>query len=60
MNAQVSVEVLNEITKDELEKLIEKHLTEGYKIQDSQIQWYLGKIQGVYVFVKGVESEGDE
>lgn len=55
MNAQVSVKVLNDIEETELKEIIESHLKKGYKIQDSQINWYLGKIEGVYVFLK----EGD-
>lgn len=52
MSAQVSVEVLNDVSADELQVLIESHLNNGYRIQDSQVQWYQGQIEGVYVFVK--------
>lgn len=55
MNAQVSVEVLNDVSADELQVLIESHLNNGYRIQDSQVQWYQGQIEGVYVFVKEKE-----
>lgn len=58
MNAQVSVEVLNDVSANELQALIKDHLNAGYKIQDSQVQWYQGQIEGVYVFVK--EKGADE
>lgn len=50
--SRAKVKVLNEVTEEELEEIIDTHLEEGYRIQDSEVEWYLGLIRGVYVFVK--------
>jgi len=52
--SEVKVEVLNDLPADVLESMISKYMNEGFSIQDSQVQWYQGKIEGVYVFVKYV------
>lgn len=53
---KVIVEILNQISDIDLEMLLETHLNNGYRIQDSQINWYCGKIEGVYVFIKKEEG----
>lgn len=50
--SEVKVEMLSEVSGEELESMISKYLNDGFNIQDSQVQWYQGKIEGVYVFVK--------
>lgn len=52
MKYKVIVKTLNGISEEDLQVLIEKHLDMGYTIQNSQVQWYCGTIEGVYVFVK--------
>ncbi len=51
----VVVEVLNGRPADYLKGFIKEMLENGYTIQDSQVQWYSGTIEGVYVFVKELE-----
>lgn len=48
----VEVRILNEVSEDYLSELIYNMLRRGYMIQNSQVEWYKGTIQGVYVFVK--------
>lgn len=50
--SEVKVEMLSEVSGEELESMISKYLNDGFNIQDSQVRWYQGKIEGVYVFVK--------
>lgn len=48
----VEVKILNDVSEDYLSELIYNMLRRGYMIQNSQLEWYNGKIQGVYVFIK--------
>lgn len=51
--ADVKIEILDtHLSIEYIENMIKKYLEDGYKIQNSDIQWYCGSIQGVYVFTK--------
>lgn len=50
--SEVKVEILNQASGEELQSLISDRLNKGFRIQDSQVRWYQGRIEGVYVFVK--------
>lgn len=52
IDKDVEVRVLNGVSEQHLSELISNMLYKGYMIQNSQIEWYNGKIQGVYVFIK--------
>lgn len=52
IDKDVEVRVLNGVSEQHLSELISNMLYKGYMIQNSQIEWYCGKIQGVYVFIK--------
>lgn len=60
MKYDVSVQVINELYSGELEDMIKSFLNDGFKIQNSQVQWYCGRIEGVYVFIKELEEDNDE
>ncbi|EOH86716.1 hypothetical protein [Enterococcus pallens] len=55
--SEVKVEILNEASAKELQSIISEYLNKGFSIQDSQVQWYQGRIEGVYVFVKYTAEE---
>lgn len=52
IDKDVEVKILNGVSEDYLSDLIYNMLRRGYIIQNSQLEWYSGKIQGVYVFIK--------
>lgn len=52
IDKDVEVRILNEVSEEYLSELINNMLRRGYMIQNSQVEWYCGKIQGVYVFIK--------
>lgn len=62
--SEVKVEVLNHVSGEELENMLNHYLGAGFNIQDSHVRWYQGTIEGVYVFVKyiavEIEQEGSE
>lgn len=55
--SEAKVEILNQTSGEELENLLNYYLGAGFTIQDSQVSWYQGKIEGVYVFVKYIAVE---
>ena len=52
VDKDVEVRILDEVSEQYLSELISNMLYKGYMIQNSQVEWYKGTIQGVYVFVK--------
>lgn len=52
IDKDVEVRILNGVSEEYLSELIYNMLFRGYMIQNSQVEWYNGTIQGVYVFVK--------
>lgn len=49
---EVKVEILNGLREKEMQEMLTEYLNSGYEIQNSQVEWYCGTIQGVYVFVR--------
>lgn len=49
---EVKVEILNGLREKEMQEMLTKYLNSGYEIQNSQVEWYCGTVQGVYVFVR--------
>lgn len=52
MEDKISKVFIGEGNYEKLEKIIEENIKLGYKIQDSNVEWYCGMVQYVYVFVK--------
>lgn len=48
---RVRVEVLNRVSSEELEEIINFYFKNNYSIQSSQVEFDCGSIVGVYVFV---------
>lgn len=55
--SEVKVEVLNHVSGEELENMLNHYLDAGFNIQDSHVRWYQGTIEGVYVFAKYIDVE---
>ena len=56
-NIDVKIEIIDTHLKpSEIENMIKGYLMDGYEIQNSDVQWYCGRMQGLYVFIK----ESDE
>lgn len=49
---EVKVEILNGLREKEMQEMLTYYLNSGYEIQNSQVEWYCGTVQGVYVFVR--------
>lgn len=49
---EVKVEILNGLREKEMQEMLTEYLNSGYEIQNSQVEWYCGTVQGVYVFVR--------
>lgn len=54
MRNEVIVKVVNGMSDEELETLIRMKLNLGFVIQNSQVEWSDGKINGVYVFIRAI------
>ena len=49
------------MANDDGPELIEKKLNDltekGYKLQSSKVDWYCGKLEGAFCFIKDTEEE---
>ncbi len=48
----IKIVVANNDTSEELETKLNNFTKQGYKLQTSNIEWYCGKILGVFCLVK--------
>ncbi len=58
--SEVKVEVLNRVSGEELENMLNHYLGAGFNIQDSHVRWNQGIIEGVYVFTKYIAVDSKQ
>lgn len=52
----VKVEILSGWSAERLQGTIKQYINSGWTIQNSHVQWYNGTVEGIYVFIKGVDN----
>lgn len=52
----IKIVVANNDTPEELEVRLNNFTKQGYKIQNSNFEWYCGKVLGVFCLVKDIKD----